>query len=89
MCKFFHRTPAGYTAVRKTRRKRNMSCYVLLSAVSNPLLLLATPPPPCAPFHLPVAVFIRIRRTRESPPPHTLTPMVNSEAAAAEIEDGL
>jgi hypothetical protein len=81
VCGVFHRTPAGYTADRKTRRKRNMSCYVLLSAVSNPPLLPTIPPPPCGPFHLPVAVFIRIRRTRESPPPHTLIPMAMSVAA--------
>ncbi len=35
LCANFYRTPAGYTADRKTRRKRNMGC-VLLSVVSSP-----------------------------------------------------
>ncbi len=34
----FYRTPAGYTTDRKTRRKRDMGCYGLLSATSHPLL---------------------------------------------------
>jgi hypothetical protein len=81
--RIFHRTPAGYTADRKTRRKSNMSCYVLLSAVSNPPLLPATPPPHCAPISPACGCVIRIRRTRESSPsPTPPTPMVNSEAAA-------
>ncbi len=37
---FFHRTPAGYTAERMTRRKRNMGCYGLLSASCH-----LSPPP--------------------------------------------
>ncbi len=50
--RIFHRTPAGYTADRKTRRKVNMGGCVLLSVVSD---LPPSPPlpPPCAPFHLP------------------------------------
>jgi hypothetical protein len=32
----FNRTPDGYTAGRKTRRKRDMSCYGLLSAARHP-----------------------------------------------------
>ncbi len=87
----FYRTPAGYTTDRKTRRKRNMGCCVLLSVVSSPPPS-PRPPPlhPCTPFHLPVAMFIRIRRTEESPPPpFTAYPIDSSEAAAADIEDGL
>ncbi len=41
----FYRAPAGYTADRKTRRKRNMGCYGLLSATSHPLLHLPHLPP--------------------------------------------
>ncbi len=48
------------------------------------------PPPPTlcsiSPAH---DCVYQVRRTRESPPSHTPIPMVNSEAAAAEIEDGL
>jgi hypothetical protein len=36
MCEIFYRTPAGYTADRKTRRKRNVGCYELLSASCHP-----------------------------------------------------
>ncbi len=66
---YFHRTPAGYTADRKMRRKRNMGCYELLSASCHP-----SPPPPTSPLPTP-----RICRTacghviriswRETPPP--------------------
>ncbi len=41
MCGIFYRTPAGYTVDRKTRRKRNMGCYWLLSASCHP-----SPPSP-------------------------------------------
>ncbi len=33
---FFHRTPAGHTAERKTRRKRNVGCHELLSVPCHP-----------------------------------------------------
>jgi hypothetical protein len=33
---FFHRTPAGHTAERKTRRKRNTGCYELLPIPRHP-----------------------------------------------------
>jgi hypothetical protein len=39
---FFHRTPAGHTSERKTRRKRNRGCYGLLSVSRQPF----SPPPP-------------------------------------------
>jgi hypothetical protein len=45
---FFHRTPAGYTAERKTRRKRNMGCYELLSVSCHP-----SPPPLLLPLPTP------------------------------------
>ncbi len=70
-CKIFHRTPAGYTADRKKWRKGNMSCLVLLSAVSKPL----SPPPSRAPVSPACGCVIRIRRTRESPPPPLCTPV--------------
>ncbi len=66
----FYRTPAGYTADRKTRRKGNMSCYGLLSAASHP-----SPPPPPSPLptlrvcRTACGYVIRIRGLRESPPP--------------------
>ncbi len=68
----FYRTPARYTADRKTRRKRDMSCYGLLSAACHP-----SPSPPT--FPLPTLCVcrtacghvIRIIGLRESPPPHT------------------
>jgi hypothetical protein len=46
--RIFYRTPAGYTAKKKTRRKRNRGCQGLLSVAHQPL-----PPPlsshtPCA-----------------------------------------
>ncbi len=43
---FFHRTPAGRTSERKTRRKRNRGCYELLFIPRQP-----SPPPP-HPAHL-------------------------------------
>ncbi len=45
-CGIFYRTPAGYTADRKTRRKRNMGCYEPLSASCHPS---PTSPPPTPP----------------------------------------
>ena len=48
LCANFYRTPAGYTADRKTRRKRNMGCCVLLSVVSS----LPPSPLPISPPHL-------------------------------------
>ncbi len=34
--RIFHRTPAGHTADKKTRRKRNRGCYGLLSIPRQP-----------------------------------------------------
>ncbi len=83
MCEFFIE-PLPDTQQTERQGERDIWIAVCdISYLPNP-----PPPPPCAPVHLPVAVFIRIRRTRESPP-HTPTPMVKSEAAAAEIEGGL
>ncbi len=67
----FHHTPTGYTVDRKTRRKRNMSCYGLLSAVSNPSS------PPCHPslphiarhLHPPVAVLSGLEGRGRAPLP--------------------
>jgi hypothetical protein len=70
-----YRTPAGYTADRKTRRKRDMSCYGLLSAASHPPL--PPPPLPTSPVcRTACGHVIRIRGLRESPrplpPPHRI-----------------
>ncbi len=43
--RIFHRTPAGYTAKKKTRRKRNRGCQKLLSVARQPLPLPPLPPP--------------------------------------------
>ncbi len=45
-CEIFYQTPAGYTADRKTRRKRNMGCYELLSVSCHPSPPLQLPPSP-------------------------------------------
>ncbi len=67
----FYRTPAGYTADRKTRRKRNMGCYGLLSASCHPSPPPLTYHPPPTPSICRTACghVIRIRWLRESPPP--------------------
>jgi hypothetical protein len=62
-----------------------MGCYVLLSVVSSPT---PSPPPPCAPFHFPAAMFIRIRGTSVSPPHHTPISLDKFEATTADLEDG-
>ncbi len=66
----FYRTPAGYTADRKTRRKRDMSCYGLLSAASHPPPPLPPPPSPTLRVcRTACGHVIRIRGLKESPPP--------------------
>ncbi len=52
-CRIFHRTPAGHTAERKTRRKRNRGCYGLLSVPRQPY----SPPP--LPLPPPIPRFCR------------------------------
>jgi hypothetical protein len=42
--RIFYQTPAGYTAEKKTRRKRNRGCQELFSVSNQPL-----PPPPFSP----------------------------------------
>ncbi len=42
----FHRTPAGHTAERKTRRKRNRGCHGLLSIPRQPSSPSPSPSPP-------------------------------------------
>ncbi len=74
MCGNFYRTPAGYTVDRKTRRKRNMGCYGLLSASWHPS------PPPTSPLptlricRTACGHVIRISWQRETPPPPPNTP---------------
>jgi hypothetical protein len=88
MCEFFIKPPPD---TQRTERQGEREIWIAVCAISfeQPPSLPNPPHPAGHPFHLPVTVFIRIRRTRESPPPHTLTPMVKSEAAVAEIEDSL
>ncbi len=50
--RIFYRTPAGYTAKKKTRRKRNRGCQELLSVAHQPL----PPPPPSPPHRAPAAL---------------------------------
>jgi hypothetical protein len=85
MCEFFIEPPPDTQRTEIQGERGIWVVVVLLSVVSSPPL---HPPPPWVPFHLPAAMFIRIRRTRESPPPLThLPPLDNSEAAAADLED--
>ncbi len=71
---FFHRTPAGRTAERKTRRKKNMGCYELLSIPCHP-----SSPPSNFPLPTPricctaCGHVIRIS-WRETPPPPSPPP---------------
>ncbi len=75
---FFHQTPAGYTAERKTKRKRNMGCYELLSASCHPLSLSSSPPPPYrASVAPPAATLLGLTEGRPPPPPPTHSPLLN------------
>jgi hypothetical protein len=65
----FYRTPAGYTADRKTRRKRNMVCYMLLSAACH--LSSSSPPPHRASVAPPTATLSGLAGGGRPPPPHT------------------
>ena len=59
----FYRTPAGYTAKKKTRRKRNRSYQGLLSVAHQPL-----PPPPSSP-HTARLLHCLGLRYQDIPPP--------------------
>ncbi len=64
-CGIFYQTPTGYTAQRKTRRKRNMGCYELLSTSCHP------PPLPTPRIcRTTCNHVIRISWQRETHPPH-------------------
>ncbi len=83
----FYRTPAGYTADRKTRRKRDMSCYGLLSAASHPPLHLP-PPPHCASVAQPAAMLSGLEgRGRAPPSPHLIWGRLS--VTSPKVEDGL
>jgi hypothetical protein len=70
-CEIFHRTPAGYTADRKTRRKRNMGYYELLSASCHPSPPPSNfpPPPHRASVAPPAATLSGLAEGRPLPPP--------------------
>jgi hypothetical protein len=67
--RIFYRTPAGYTAKKKTRRKRNRGCQGLLSVAHQSL---PPPPPHRAPAALPGAELSGLAERR--PPPSPLSP---------------
>jgi hypothetical protein len=66
---FFHRTPAGHTAERKTRRKRNRGYYELLSIPSQPSAPPSPPPPHRASVAPPAATLSGLAEGRLLPPP--------------------
>jgi hypothetical protein len=73
----FYRTHAGYTADRKTRRKRNMGCCLLLSVVSRP-------PPPLAHHSTCLRLCIGLEEQGRAPPhPSPL------DSLAIDLDDGL
>ncbi len=89
---FFHRTPAGHTAERKTRRKRNAGCYELLSAPCHP----SSPPSPSphrASVAPPAATLSGLAEGRLLPPPFTHVPPIAEfeqfSASSAKSKDGL
>jgi hypothetical protein len=92
-CEIFYRTPAGYTADRKTRRKRNVGCCGLLSAANHhpppPPHLPPSPPPTLCVCHTACGHVIRIRGLRESPPPTPPQDYGQILAASPKVEDGL
>ena len=66
----FYQTPAGYTADRKTRRKRDVGCYGLLSATSHRLPHLPhLPPSPHWASVAPPAAMSGLEGRGEPPPP--------------------
>ncbi len=69
---FFHRTLAGRTAERKTRRERNVGCYELLSVPRHP----SSPPSPLTPriCRTTCGHIIRISWRETPPPPHPHSP---------------
>ncbi len=77
---FFHRTPAGYTVERKTRRKRNRGCYELLSALCH------HSPPPFSPHRAsvapPAATLSGLAEGRLLPPPPSpmYSPLLNLDS---------
>ncbi len=90
---FFHRTPAGHTAERKTWRERNRGCYELLSIPRQPSSLPS--PPHRASVAPPAATLSGLAEGRllpPPPPPPTHPPMAEFEqfsASSAKSEDGL
>jgi hypothetical protein len=92
--RIFHRTPTGYTAERKTRRKRNRGCYGLLSIPRQPSSPPTSPPPPHrASVTPPAATLSGLAEGRLLPPP-PLTPPSHAEfvwfsASSVKSEDGL
>jgi hypothetical protein len=91
----FYRTPAGYTAERKTgsgaRRKGEKEENGLLCAV----VVHSPPPPPQPSLPHPARHFTCPRpglsglEEQGRAPPHTLTPFEQFEAAVADLKDGL
>ncbi len=67
--RIFYRTPAGYTAKKKTRRKRNRGCWGLLSVAHQPLPPLPLPPTHRAPAALPGAALSGLAERRPPPSP--------------------
>jgi hypothetical protein len=67
-----------------------MGCYVLLSVVSSPLPLPTSPSAQLAHHFTCLRLCLSgLEGQGRAPPPHTPTPMDNSEAAAADLEDSL
>jgi hypothetical protein len=90
MCGIFYRTPAGYAADKKTRLKRNMGCYELLSASCHPSPPSNFPPPPHRASVAPPAATLSGLGGRGRPlPPHPPEDYSQLLAASAKIEDGL
>jgi hypothetical protein len=67
--RIFHRTPAGHTAEKKTRRKRNRGCYGLLSVPRQPSSSPHSSPPQCASIAPPAATLSGLAEGRLLPPP--------------------
>jgi hypothetical protein len=70
--RIFHRTPAGHTADKKTRRKRNRGCYGLLSIPRQPFSPL--PSPTSRVCRTACGYVIRISWRKAPPPSHTPPP---------------
>jgi hypothetical protein len=63
----FLSNPRWINSRQKDKEKEEYGLLCVICCEQPPI----SPSPSCAPFRLPAAMFIRIRRTRESPPPHT------------------